>query len=62
MGEVSTVGLHLAKIAFQAHGADASDRAVVHKTFRRPKALEFFGRLPPSGGHGGLCRRAPLGP
>ncbi len=47
MGEVTTVGLDLAKLVFQAHGADASGRGVFRKTLRRAKVLEFFGRLPP---------------
>jgi transposase len=47
MEEVSTVGLDLAKLVFQAHGADAAGGVVFRKTLRRPKVLEFFGRLPP---------------
>ncbi len=47
MGEVTTVGLDLAKLVFQAHGADATGRVVFRKTLRRAKVLEFFGRLPP---------------
>ena len=47
MGEVTTVGLDLAKLVFQAHGADGSGGVVFRKTLRRPKVLEFFGRLAP---------------
>lgn len=47
MGEVTTVGLDLAKLVFQAHGADASGQVVFRKTLRRAKVLEFFGRLLP---------------
>lgn len=47
MGELNTVGLDLAKLVFQAHGADAAGRVVFRKTLRRAKVLEFFGRLPP---------------
>src|SRR5437868_13127233 len=47
MSEVSTVGLDLAKMVFQAHGADASGRVIFCKTLRRPKVLEFFGKLRP---------------
>ena len=47
MGEVVTVGMDLAKLVFQAHGADAAGQVVFRKTLRRPKVLEFFGRLPP---------------
>jgi len=47
MGEVVTVGLDLAKLIFQAHGADAAGRVVFRNTLRRAKVLEFFGRLSP---------------
>ncbi|MCE6958525.1 IS110 family transposase [Cereibacter sphaeroides] len=47
MSEISTVGLDLAKNVFQAHGADASGRAVLRKKLRRDQVLEFFGRLAP---------------
>ncbi len=47
MGEVTTVGLDLAKLVFQAHGADAAGRVMFRKTLRRPKVLELFGRLRP---------------
>ena len=46
MSEINTVGLDLAKNVFQAHGADASGRAVLRKKLRRDQVLEFFGRLP----------------
>jgi transposase len=49
MGEVTTVGLDLAKLVFQVHGADAAGRVVFRKTLRRAKVLEFFGRLSPCG-------------
>ena len=44
---VTTVGLALAKHAFQVHCADASGRVVVTKAIRRGKLLEFFASLPP---------------
>ena len=47
MSEIITVGLDLAKNVFQAHGADASGRAILHKKLRRHQALAFFGQLPP---------------
>lgn len=46
MSEVTTIGLDLAKMVFQAHGADASGEVVFRKTLRRSKVLDFFGRLP----------------
>ena len=45
MGEVTTVGLDLAKLVFQVHGADAAGQVAFRKTLRRAKVLEFFGRL-----------------
>ncbi len=47
MSEIITVGLDLAKNVFQAHGADASGRAVVRKKLRRDQVLAFFGQLQP---------------
>jgi transposase len=47
MTQVSTIGLDLAKMVFQAHGADAAGNVVFRKTLRRPKVLEFFRTLPP---------------
>jgi len=42
MSDIVTVGLDLAKIVFQAHGADASGRAVLRKKLRRDQVLAFF--------------------
>jgi transposase len=44
--EVSTIGLDLAKMVFQVHGADASGAFAFRKTLRRAKVLEFFRDLP----------------
>lgn len=46
MSEIITVGLDLAKNAFQAHGADASGQAVLRKKLRRDQVLSFFSQLP----------------
>lgn len=46
MTEVSTIGLDLAKMIFQAHGADAAGTVVFRKTLRRAKVLDFFRNLP----------------
>ena len=35
MGQVSTIGLEIAKRVFQAHGADASGRVVFRKRLTR---------------------------
>lgn len=47
MAEIITVGLDLAKNVFQAHGADASGRALLRKKLRRDQVLDFFAQLPP---------------
>ena len=46
MGEVSTVGIDLAKSVFQVHGADASGGVVFRKKLRRDQVLPFFSTLP----------------
>jgi transposase len=46
VGEVSIIGLDLAKTVFQAHGADASGGVVFRKKLRRDKLLEFFAGQP----------------
>lgn len=46
MGEVSTIGLDLAKTVFQAHGADASGEVVFRKKLRRDALLAFFASQP----------------
>ena len=46
MGQVSTIGLDIAKRVFQAHGADASGRMVFRKRLTRGKLVEFFAAQP----------------
>jgi transposase len=46
MGEVSAIGLDLAKNVFQVHGADASGAVVFRKRLRRARLLEFFAAQP----------------
>ena len=46
MSEVSIIGLDIAKHVFQAHGADASGRAVLRKKLSRSKVLPFFASQP----------------
>lgn len=46
MSEVSIIGLDIAKHVFQAHGADASGRAVLRKKLSRSKVLPFFASHP----------------
>src|SRR6516165_10172740 len=47
MGEVTTIGLDLAKHVFQVHGVDAERATVLRKQLRRAQVLAFFSRLPP---------------
>jgi transposase len=47
MSEIITVGLDPMKSMFQAHGADASGRAILRRALRRDQVLAFFGQLHP---------------
>jgi transposase len=47
MGEVSTIGLDLAKSVFQVHGADASGAVLFRRKLRRHQVLAFFSSQPP---------------
>ena len=46
MGEITTIGLDLAKHVFQVHGVDAEGTTVVRKQLRRGQVLAFFSKLP----------------
>jgi len=46
MGEVSTIGLDIAKSVFQVHGVDVAGAVVIRKRVSRAKVLEFFSTLP----------------
>src|SRR2546423_12843388 len=46
MGEVTMVGLDLAKNVFQVHGVDAEGATVLRRQLRRAQVLAFFSRLP----------------
>ena len=46
MGEVTTIGLDIAKSVFQAHGADASGAVVFRKKLGRSRLLTFFASQP----------------
>ena len=45
--EITTIGLHIAKRVFQAHGADATGKAVLRRKLQRAEVLAFFEGLPP---------------
>lgn len=47
MGEISTIGLDLAKSVFQVHGADAAGATVFRQKLRRAQVLAFFAAQPP---------------
>ena len=47
MGEVSTIGLDLAKHVFQVHGGDEQGNVTVRKPLRRGAVLKFFAELSP---------------
>ncbi len=47
MGEVSTIGLDIAKAVFQVHGVDGAGVVVIRKRISRSKVLEFFAALAP---------------
>ena len=47
MGEVSTIGIDIAKSVFQVHGVDADGAVAIRKRVGRTKIPEFFADLPP---------------
>jgi hypothetical protein len=46
VGDVSTIGLDIAKSVFQAHGADASGAVMFRKKLSRARLLAFFTAQP----------------
>src|SRR5262245_41029264 len=46
MGEVSTIGLDIAKSVFQIHGVDVWGAVVMRRRITRAKLLDFFASLP----------------
>ena len=46
MGEVSTIGLDIAKAVFQVHGIDEAGTVLIRKRISRTKMIEFFTDLP----------------
>src|SRR5450631_251325 len=47
MGEVSTIGLDIAKSVFQIHGVDDAGAVTIRKRVSRSKMQEFFADLAP---------------
>ncbi|MDO9247000.1 MAG: IS110 family transposase, partial [Phenylobacterium sp.] len=46
MGDVTIIGLDIAKSVFQAHGADAGGSVVFRKKLNRSRLLAFFAAQP----------------
>ena len=47
MGEITTIGLDLAKNVFQVHALDSIGQVAVRRQLRRGELLKFFEKLPP---------------
>ncbi len=47
MGEITTVGIDIAKYVFQLHGVDAAGEVVLGRRLRRSQIAAFFAALPP---------------
>ncbi len=47
MGQVATIGLDIAKSAFQVHGVDAEGSVVIRQNLTRARLLKFFEKLSP---------------
>jgi transposase len=47
MGEISMIGLDIAKNVFQVHGVDAAGAVVLRRSLRRGQVEKFFAGLPP---------------
>jgi transposase len=42
MGEITTVGLDIAKRVFQVHGIDDTGAVILHRKVRRSELTDFF--------------------
>jgi transposase len=47
MGDITTIGLDLAKSVFQVHAIDKEGGIVLRKRLRRGQVLGFFAEIPP---------------
>lgn len=47
MGQVSTIGLDLAKQVLQVHGVDENGEVLIRRALRRDRVVRFFARLAP---------------
>ncbi len=48
MGQITTIGLDIAKSVFQVHGIDADGAVAIRRQLRRSRVLPFFKKHPPS--------------
>jgi len=46
MGNITQVGIDLAKVVFQVHGVDARGKEVLRKQLKRTQVMTFFAQLP----------------
>ncbi len=47
MGQITTIGLDIAKSVFQVHGIDATGEVVLRRRLTRGRLVEFFAKLTP---------------
>ena len=47
MGDITTIGLDLAKSVFQVHAIDEAGKVMLRKLLRRSQVLGFFAKVPP---------------
>jgi transposase len=47
MGEITTVGLDIAKHVFQVHGIDNTGAVILRRKLRRSELIDFFRSLKP---------------
>jgi len=47
MGNISTIGLDIAKNVFQVHGVSDNGEVIVRRQLKRSRVLSFFKKLPP---------------
>ena len=47
MGDITTIGLDLAKSVFQVHAIDEAGTVMMRKRLRRSQVLAFFAKVPP---------------
>ena len=47
MGQITTIGLDIAKTVFQVHGIDAAGEVVLRRRLTRARLMPFFSKLAP---------------